>query len=85
MPYFFIHRPMFYYHYFPAMLFLVLCISYAMNDLLEKKAKHAKLAVYGLTGCALGLTAAFYPVLVGLYVPTWYTTNLLRWFPSWPF
>ena len=67
------------------MLFLVLCISYAMNDLLEKKAKHAKLAVYGLTGCALGLTAAFYPVLVGLYVPTWYTANLLSWFPSWPF
>ena len=85
VPYLFIHRPMFYYHYFPSMLFLVLCIAYAMNDLLEKKAKHAKLAVYGLTGCAMGLTAAFYPVLIGLYVPVWYTTNLLRWFPSWPF
>ena len=85
VPYLFIHRPMFYYHYFPSMLFLVLCICYAMNDLLEKRARYAKAAVYGLTGCALGLTAAFYPVLVGLYVPTWYTTNLLRWFPSWPF
>ncbi len=85
VPYLFISRPMFYYHYFASMLFLVLCIAYAMNGLLEKRASRAKLAIYGLTGCTVGLYAAFYPVLVGLYVPAWYTTNLLRWFPSWPF
>jgi hypothetical protein len=24
-------------------------------------------------------------VLTGVAVPVWYTTNLLKWFPSWPF
>ena len=31
------------------------------------------------------LFAAFYPVLTGVRTPTWYTTGLLKWFPSWPF
>ena len=34
---------------------------------------------------AVCLYAAFYPVLIGLMVPTWYTSDLLKWFPSWPF
>ena len=24
-------------------------------------------------------------VLIGLYVPLWYTSGFLRWFASWPF
>ncbi|NLT15331.1 MAG: hypothetical protein GXY05_13430, partial [Clostridiales bacterium] len=45
-----------------------------------------KLAVYGLTGSAVFLFAAFYPVLSGIPVSTSYTTYFLRWIPSaWPF
>ena len=85
LPWVFISRTTFAYHYFPSMLFLVLAISYAMDGMLSRRRKGARLAVYGLTGCAAGLYAAFYPVLIGLTVPMAYTTNFLRWFPSWPF
>ena len=36
------------------------------------------------SGCAATLYALFYPALIGLYMPTWYSQYLLRWFPSWP-
>ena len=44
-----------------------------------------RLAVYGMTIGNTALFAAFYPVLAGVFVPTWYTANFLRWFPAWPF
>lgn len=84
VPWMLIFRITFAYHYFPSMLFLVFAISYAMDGMLERDKPHARLAVYGLTGLATALYAAFYPVLVGLYVPKWYTWNFLRWLPSWP-
>ena len=68
-----IFRITFAYHYFPSMLFLVFAIAYAMDGILERNKAGAHLAVYGLTGLAVGLYAAFYPVLIGLYVPKWYT------------
>ena len=83
-PWMLIFRITFAYHYFPSMLFLVFAIAYAMDGILERNKAGAHLAVYGLTGLAVGLYAAFYPVLIGLYVPKWYTWNFLRWFPSWP-
>lgn len=80
-----ISRPTFAYHYFPATVFLVLAVSYVMNDLLDRRQGSYRAAVYGFTaGCGV-LYAAFYPVLVGVAVPVWYTTNFLQWFPSWPF
>lgn len=84
IPWAFIFRTTFSYHYFPSILFCVLAISYAMNDMLARRQPGYRLAVYGFTGCAVGLYAAFYPVLIGLYVPEWYTWNFLRWLPSWP-
>ena len=83
-PWFFIGRTTFAYHYFPSILFCVFAIAYAMDQILARRRKHSRLAVYGFTGCAVALYAAFYPVLIGLYVPTWYTHNILRWLPSWP-
>ena len=83
-PWILISRITFAYHYFPSMLFLVFAIAYAMDGILERNKSGARLAVYGLTGLAVGLYAAFYPVLIGLYVPRWYTWNILRWLPSWP-
>ena len=38
-----------------------------------------------MTAGNTALFAAFYPVLAGAFVPTWYTANFLRWFPAWPF
>lgn len=84
VPWMLIFRITFAYHYFPSMLFLVLAIAYAMDGMLERDKPHARLAVCGLTGLAVALYAAFYPVLMGLYTPKWYNWNFLRWLPSWP-
>ena len=54
-------------------------------DGLMERSRRWKNGVYGLTVLAVGLYAAFYPVLIGLMVPTWYTSDLLKWLPSWPF
>ncbi len=79
-----IGRILFAYHYFPTVLFLCFAVAYLMDDMMARKRKGCRLAVYGFTGCAVGLYAVFYPELVGLYVPTWYAQYFLRWFPSWP-
>ena len=84
VPWMFIGRTTFEYHYFPSTLFLVLAISLLFDGLMERS-RRWKNGVYGLTVLAVGLYAAFYPVLIGLMVPTWYTSDLLKWFPSWPF
>lgn len=83
VPWMFIFRITFAYHYFPSMLFLVFGIAYAMDGILERDKEGSTVAVYGLTGLAVVLYAAFYPVLIGLYVPNWYA-RLLQWLPSWP-
>ncbi len=85
-PWFLIGRITFAYHYFPSVIFLILALCYVFRDLAEREdAVRWKPAVYALTGGAAVLYAMFYPVLVGITVPTWYTTCFLRWFPSWPF
>lgn len=79
-----IGRILFAYHYFPTVLFLCFAITYLMDDMVSRKQKGYRLAVYGFTGYAAALYAVFYPELIGLYVPTWYSQYFLRWFPSWP-
>jgi dolichyl-phosphate-mannose--protein O-mannosyl transferase len=85
VPWIFISRTTFEYHYFPSILFLVLALVFVMNELWEKPNRWTKPAIYGFTGLSVALFPAFYPVLTGLPAPTWYTTHFLQWFPSWPF
>ena len=68
-----ISRTTFAYHYFPSMLFLTLALAYVMDGLVERAPKGWRLAVFGLTGSTVAVYAAFYPVLIGLAVPAWYT------------
>lgn len=79
-----ITRPTFNYHYFPAVPFLILALCYLFNELSRRRPPHWQKWVLGLTAGGVGLYIAFYPVLIGLTVPAWYST-LLRWLPSWPF
>ena len=86
VPWFFIGRITFAYHYFPSVLFLVLALCYVFHTLAQKEELvRWKPAMYAVTGGAVALYALFYPVLVGITYPTWYGTCVLRWFPSWPF
>ena len=79
-----ISRPTFHYHYFPCVPFLVLALCWLLDGLLRRDRENGFRWVVGLTGGSAILYAAFYPVLIGLTIPTWYST-LLRWLPSWPF
>lgn len=84
LPWLFIGRTLFAYHYFPTVLFLSMAVAYLMDRMAERGQRHWRLAVFGFTGWAVWLYALFYPALTGLYMPTWYATYVLRWFPSWP-
>lgn len=82
VPWMFIGRTTFEYHYFPSILFLVLAIS-ALFDTLMDSRENWKLPVYGLTSLSVGCYVLFYPLLIGISIPTWYEA-LVRWLPSWP-
>ena len=79
----FVGRTTFEYHYFPSLLFLVFAVSYLFDGLLERD-RDWRTPVYSLTGLSVGLYALFYPVLIGLTIPTWYEP-LVKWIESWPF
>lgn len=83
VPWWFIGRTTFEYHYFPSLLFLVFALCYLFDGLIRWDRKWT-LPVYGLTGLSVGLYALFYPVLIGLRIPTWYEP-LVKWIESWPF
>lgn len=85
LPWVFIGRTTFAYHYFPSILFLIFCICYLFNDLMECKWAKWRLPVYGVTGVSVALYVLFYPALIGLTMPSWYSHNLLAFLPSWPF
>jgi hypothetical protein len=86
MPWLFITRVVFIYHYFPSVLFLVLALSHVLDTLQERARGRYQLAAYGLTGASVLLFAVFYPVLTGTPIPELYT-KFLRWIPegAWPF
>ncbi len=84
IPWIIIPRTTFAYHYFPSILFLCVALAYVFNDLAQS-GRRWKGAVYSLTGCTVALYALFYPVLVGIQVPTWFMQCFIRWLPSWPF
>ena len=70
VPWFFIGRITFAYHYFPSVLFLVLALCYVFHTLAEREEMvNWKPAMFAVTGGAVGLYALFYPVLVGIQTP----------------
>jgi dolichyl-phosphate-mannose--protein O-mannosyl transferase len=85
VPWLFITRVVFIYHYFPSVLFLVLALAHVLDTIQERTRGRYQLAACGLTGASVFLFAVFYPVLTGTPVPELYT-KFLRWIPdAWPF
>lgn len=89
LPWFFVTRVTFIYHYFPSVVFVVLMIVHGllqwnyMNGK-EKTGQKSFLVlsvVYGLT--VFGLFLLFYPVLAGQPVEASFVAKYLRWFSSW--
>ena len=82
LPYAFVGRVMFIYHYYYALPFLILAIVYGVRDFLSFYPKQSILLWIYLAIVA-GLFLAFYPVLSGYTVPKSYVDNVLIWLPSW--
>ena len=84
LPWVFITRTTFEYHYFPSAVFLTLAVC-RIFSLMRTETKYWKANVYGLTALSIILFAVFYPVLSGQPVNSELATRLLKWIPSWPF
>ncbi len=86
LPWMFISRCAFIYHYFPCTIFLTLALCHVLNGIWDRKYGRYKFAVFGITAGALLLFIAFYPVISGSPASAGYTKYFLRWIPSqWPF
>lgn len=85
LPWVFIRRLTFEYHYFPSAVFLTLALGLMWQESEAAGLPRAKLDRRLFTGLSLVLFAAFYPVLSGVTVLEWYSTYILKWLPSWPF
>lgn len=84
LPWIFVDRLTFIYHYFPSVPFVVLMIMYAASmfkDLMPEKKFYAALGVYAVA--AIAMFAMFYPVLSGHTVSVSYVDTFLRWMKNW--
>ena len=81
IPWIFVTRITFEYHYFPCSVFLVLSLGYCFN-LMRHNLRHWKWYVSGFVTLSIALFVMFYPALSGKPVAA---TGLLSWLPTWPF
>lgn len=89
LPWVFVTRITFIYHYFPSVVFVVLMIVHSLICLHQERkdgllSKCRFLTLVLLYGAAVfGLFLLFYPVLTGQPVEADYVNRWLRWFDSW--
>ena len=84
IPWIFITRLTFEYHYFPCSVFLIMAIGYIFS-LMEAGSKHYKAYITSFCAVSALLFLLFYPVLSGHPVSNEYQHMFLHWLPSWPF
>ena len=84
LPWVFVTRVVFEYHYCPSSVFLVLALGHVFRTF-ELRHARPKRAVVSFTAVAAVLFAAFYPSLSGLRVARWYDLSFLKWMGTWPF
>ncbi len=84
LPWVFVERITFAYHYFPSSLFLLLAIGYIL-DSIRRRHGNWKMVIIAVAAVSLVLFAAFYPVLSGAWVSRDFADTCLGWFATWPF
>lgn len=82
LPYAFIGRVMFLYHYYPVIPFLILCITMFIKYINEKVGR--TWIMYAYLGVVIVVFFMFYPVTTGIPVSNEYIESL-KWFSSWIF
>ncbi len=84
LPWVFVTRITFIYHYFPSVVFVVLMVAYSLLCLARKYSGRRFLLWAALYGAAVfGLFLLFYPVLTGQPVEADFVSRWLRWFDTW--
>ena len=84
LPWVFVTRTTFEYHYFACSVFLVLAVAY-MFDLFYRANKNWRIYVFGFAGFSVFLFCIFYPALSGAPIRPALADVLIGWLPSWPF
>ncbi len=84
LPWVFVSRIVFEYHYFPSSVFLVLALGH-MFRIVELRHRRPRRVVISFTAVSVALFAAFYPALSGARVARWYDLSFLKWMETWPF
>ncbi len=79
LPFIFIGRVMFLYHYFTSLIFGVLILAYSLD---KSDFKENKIAFNAILAGSIILFLFFSPLTYGFSIPEWYY-NLLVWLPSW--
>jgi dolichyl-phosphate-mannose--protein O-mannosyl transferase len=83
VPWIFIKRLTFAYHYFAAATFLIPAICYVFW-IMEKASRRLRLAAFAFTALSVILFAIFFPVLNGLPVVSETASKIFKWLPTWP-
>ena len=83
VPWMFVSRITFEYHYFACTVFLTLALCYALDGI-RRCDRWGKWPMYVCTAVSLGLFLLFMPVLTGTWADASWTGLFLKWFPSWP-
>lgn len=83
VPWMFVDRITFEYHYFPSTVFLILALGYIFR-LMELNVPHWRAFVYGFVIMSIGLFVLFYPALSGAIVDNKMASRFLGWLPTWP-
>ncbi len=84
VPWMFITRTTFEYHYFPCSVFLVLSLGYVF-DAMRSGRKNWRLYSFGLTALCTAVFILFLPALKGAIVDNTYAQQHFTWLSTWPF
>lgn len=82
LPWAFISRPAFIYHFYASVPFLILAMVSAVG-MLPKRRKPCRAVMPFLLISAAVLFAMFYPILSGAIADRGYVTEVLAWLPGW--
>jgi dolichyl-phosphate-mannose-protein mannosyltransferase len=83
LPYLFIGRATYIYHFYLSVPLLCLAISYFINKYWNTRI--GKLATIAIFAGTVGIFGLFYPVISGAPIDSSYIHDYLKWFPSWFF
>lgn len=84
LPWVFITRTVFEYHYFACSVFLVLSLGYVFS-LMRENLKSWRRPVFALCALSTLVFVLFYPALTGIPVRGETASQFLKWLPAWPF